>query len=110
MNDLYLSTLEYPKILHALATHTSFSAGEDRARELVPTADPEEIERRLETTSEARAFLKERPGVSVGGAHDLQPLTSDAERGKVLAPADLLDVRDTLAAARTLQGTLSRLG
>jgi DNA mismatch repair protein MutS2 len=109
VNKRHLSTLEYPKILHTLSTHTSFSAGQEKALALEPTSNFEEIERRLETTSEARALLEDRPGTSVGGAHDVRPLTADAERGKVLPPGDLLDVRDTLVAGRTLYRMLNRL-
>jgi DNA mismatch repair protein MutS2 len=109
VRNKHLSTLEYPKILHALATHTSFSAGEEKALALEPTSDRIEIEHRLETTSEARTLLEERPGTSIGGAHDVRPLALAAERGIVISPTDLLDVRDTLAAGRTLHRTLSRL-
>lgn len=109
MNKKHLSTLEYPKILHVLSTHTSFSAGREVALALEPTSDYGEIERGLETTAEARTLLRERPGTSVGGAHDVRPLTGDARRGKVLPARDLLDMRDTLAAGRRLHRTLSRL-
>ncbi len=109
MNDKHLSTLEYPKILQLLSTHTSFSAGREKVLALRPTSDFGEIQSRLATTSEARVLLRERPGTSVGGAHDVRPLTADARRGKILAAGDLLDVRDTLAAGRRLQRTLSRL-
>jgi DNA mismatch repair protein MutS2 len=108
VNKKHLSTLEYPKILHTLSTHTSFSAGREKALKLQPTSDFEQIEQGLETTSEARALLDDRPGTSVGGAHDVRPLTADAERGKVLPPGDLLDVRDTLVAGRTLYRVLNR--
>lgn len=106
LNKRHLATLEYPKILQGLASHTSFSAGRDRSLALAPTSETEEIERRLETTSEARILLEERPSTSVGGAHDVRPLTVDAKRGKVLPTTDLLDVRDTLSAGRRLQRTL----
>jgi len=109
VNKKHLSTLEYPKILHILSTHTSFSAGREAALALEPTSDYGEIERGLETTAEARTLLRERPGTSVGGAHDVRPLTADARRGKVLPARDLLDMRDTLAAGRWLHRTLSRL-
>jgi DNA mismatch repair protein MutS2 len=95
--------------LHTLSAHTSFSAGREKALALEPTSDHEEIERRLETTREARALFDDRPGTSVGAAHDVRPLAADAERGKVLPPGDLLDVRDTLAASRGLYRTLNRL-
>ncbi|MGD9030657.1 MAG: endonuclease MutS2 [Anaerolineae bacterium] len=109
MKDKHLSTLEYPKIVDALASHASFSAGEQRALALEPTSDPAEIRHRLETTSEARALLDDRPGTSIGGAHDVRSLAAAAERGVVLSPTDLLDVRDTLTAGRRLHRTLSRL-
>jgi DNA mismatch repair protein MutS2 len=109
VRNKHLATLEYPRILHALASHTSFSAGREKALALEPTSDLAEIEHRLETTSEARTLLDERPGTSIGGAHDVRSLAVAAERGIVLAPTDMLDVRDTLAAGRTLHRTLSRL-
>ncbi|MGD8967478.1 MAG: endonuclease MutS2 [Anaerolineae bacterium] len=109
MSNKHLSTLEYPKILHALATHTSFSAGEKKALALEPTSDLTEMKHRLETTSEARSLLDDRPGTSIGGAHEVRPLTAAAERGVALPPTDLLDVRDTLVAGRTLHRTLTRL-
>jgi len=109
VNRRHLSTLEYPKILHTLSTYTSFSAGEEKALALKPTSDRSEIESRLETTAEARLLLDEEPGTSIGGAHDVRPLTADAERGMVLPSADLLDVRDTLVAGRRLQRSLGRM-
>ncbi len=109
MNKKHLSTLEYPKILHKLATYTSFSAGREKVLALEPATDPAEIAHRLETTREARDLMEEEPAISVGGAHDVRPLLSNARRGQVLSPSDLLDVRDTLASGRRLQRSLSRL-
>jgi DNA mismatch repair protein MutS2 len=109
VNKRHLSTLEYPKILQELATHASFSAGREKALALQPTTDPAEIKHRLETTSEARVLLEERPATSVGGAHDVRPLVAEAKRGQILAPQDLLNVRDTLDAGRRLQRALRRL-
>ena len=109
MNTRHLSTLEFPKVLSRLAVHASFSAGEERARALTPTTDLQEIRRGIETTSEARALLNAKPDTTIGGAHDVRPLVRAAQRGAVLPPPDLLDVRDTLVAARALHRTLSRL-
>jgi len=110
VNDKHLATLEFPKILDRLATHTGFSAGAERARALMPATSLQEIRRRLETTSEARTLLDVRPATSLGGAHDIRPLATAAQRGAVLPPSELLDVRDTLVAARSLHRTLTRLG
>lgn len=109
MNPKHLSTLEFPKVLDHLAAHASFSAGQDLARALTPATDLQEIRWRLETTSEARTLLEVKPDISLGGAHDVRPLAQATQRGMVLPPPDLLDVRDTLVAARTLHRSLSRL-
>jgi DNA mismatch repair protein MutS2 len=109
VNPKHLSTLEFPKVLAHLATYTSFSAGEDKALSLTPATDLQEIRRRLEITSEARKLLEVRPETTLGGAHDIRPMTKTAERGAVLSPSELLDARDTLIAARSLHRTLSRM-
>lgn len=109
MHAKHLSTLEFPKVLARLATYASFSAGEEEARSLTPATDLREIRWRMETTSEARALLNAKPDTTLGGARDVRPLVEAAHRGAVLSPSDLLDVRDTLVAARSLHRTLSRL-
>ena len=109
MNGKHLSTLELPKVLNRLSTYASFSAGEEQARVLTPVADVDEIRWRLEATTEARALLDAKPESTIGGAHDVRPLAEATQRGAVLPPPDLLDVRDTLVAARTLYRTLTRL-
>ena len=109
MNAKHLATLEFPKVLARLAAYASFSAGEEHVRALTPATDLQEIRQRLETTSEARTLLDVKPDTSLGGAHDIRPLAKAAQRGAVLPPPELLDVRDTLVAARILHRTLSRL-
>jgi len=92
-----------------LATYASFSVGEEKAHALTPATRLQEIRQRLETTSEARTLLDAKPDTTLGGAHDVRPLAKAAQRGAVLPPSELLDVRDTLISARTLHRTLSRL-
>lgn len=109
MNPKHLATLEFPKVLDRLAAYASFSAGEEKARALVPVSNEREIRRRLETTGEARALLDAKPGITLGGARDVRPTVDSTCRGVVLSPPELLDVRDTLIAARTLQRALTAL-
>ncbi len=109
MNAKHLATLEFPKVLARLATYTSFSAGEEQARALTPATSLQEIRWRLETTGEARTLLDSKPDATLGGAHDIRPLAKAAQRGATLPPPELLDVRDTLVAARNLHRTLTRL-
>ncbi len=109
MNAKHLVTLELPKVLARLATYASFSAGGEKARALMPATHIQEIRQRLETTSEARTLLDAKPNTTLGSAHDVRPLVMAARRGAMLPPSELLDVRDTLVAARNLHRTLTRL-
>lgn len=109
MDTRHLSTLEFPQVLARLAAFTSFSAGETLARALTSETRPREIRWLLETTSEARALLEANPEVGLGGVHDVRPQVEATQRGATLPPPELLDVRDTLVAARNLHRTLTRL-
>jgi DNA mismatch repair protein MutS2 len=109
VNLKHLSTLEFPKVLDHLATYASFSAGEEKIRALAPATDLREIRWRLETTSEARTLLDVKSNTTLGGTHDIRPLAEVAQRGAVLQPTELLDVCDTLVAARTLHRVLTKL-
>jgi DNA mismatch repair protein MutS2 len=104
----HLATLEFPKVLARLATYASFSAGEEKARSLTPVTSPQEIHQRLEITGEARVLLDSQPDITLGGTHDVRPLVEAAQRRATLPPPELLDVRDTLVAARNLHRALSR--
>ena len=110
MEAKYLHTLEYPKILERLAAYTSFSAGRELALALQPSTDAAEVKRRQRETSEARALEDTRSDISLGGARDVRPLLRRADLGATLLPADLLEIRSTLVAARTLKRIIARLG
>jgi DNA mismatch repair protein MutS2 len=110
MDDKTLTILEFPKILERLAGYCSFSASAEKARLLRPTADPYEASHRQKITSEAVQFLVTHADVSIGGARDVRDPVDLALHGGVLSPNELLDVKQTLVAARTLARTFERLG
>ncbi len=101
-------TLELPKILERLAAHASFSAGAEKARTLAPSTDPAEIRERLATTTEARRFLSLYSLTDLGGARDVRPMVEAVRREAILAPTDLLDIAQTLQAARRLRQAVTR--
>jgi DNA mismatch repair protein MutS2 len=109
MNDKYFRTLEFDKILNRLAAHTAFSASEELARSLSPSKKAEEITARQGETTEALQLLDQHSEMGIGGARDLRPLTRNARIGAVLTPLDLLEVRQTLTAARALRRSITRL-
>ncbi len=109
MNSRYLHVLEFDKIRARLAAHAAFSASEELARDLMPATDAEEIAQRQGETTEARALLDQHSEMGVGGARDVRPLTKNARIGALLSPIDLLEIRQTLLAARSLRRALGRL-
>ncbi|MFQ5614040.1 MAG: endonuclease MutS2 [Anaerolineae bacterium] len=108
-DDRHLKTLEFPKILERLARHAMFSAGKDLARNLTPTPYLSEARTRQAETREARYLLDLKPDAGLGGARDVRPLVEQARRGFALPPQDLLNIRQTLVAARSLRRTVARL-
>ncbi len=109
MNAKALHVLEFDKILHRLAEHTSFSAGRELALGTLPTDDISLARQWLAETSEARRLLGEHSDVHLGGVHDVRPMLPLAERGAVLLAGDLLEIRSTLLRARALRNLLTRL-
>lgn len=109
MNQKTIHVLELPKILERLAGFTTFSASAELARELWPTTDLEEAETWQRETAEARALFANQVSVSVGGARDVREPAINAQRGILIEPNVLLDIRTTLRRATTLKRTLGRM-
>lgn len=109
ISDKSLHVLELNKILDRLAKHTSFSAGAELARELLPSTDLEEARNWQRETAEARTLFAERVNISLGGARDVRDVAIGAQRGILIDAHTLLDVRYTLRRATTLRRTLGRM-
>jgi len=108
MDEKTLVTLEYPKILDCLAEYASFGVSAEMARALRPTRSMDEARLRLAFTTEARRLLEVYDDFSIGGARDIRAQVDLARRAGVLDATDLLDVKNTLIAARTVARTLER--
>lgn len=110
MDAKTLHTLEFRKVLERLAGYCAFAASIEKANNLRPTNTIDEAQRRLAETSEAVQMLVTRPDLTIGGARDIRQAVDLAAHGGVLAPTELLDIKSTLVAARTLVRTFERLG
>lgn len=108
MDEKTLITLEYPKILERLAAYAAFSLSGELARALRPTSDLDEALFRLSLTSEARRLLSVYDDFTIGGARDVRQQVDLASRAGVLEGSELLDVKNTLIAARDVNRTLER--
>ena len=96
-------TLELGAVLERLASHAAFSASKEAARDLHPSRDLDEILKRQMGTREARLLLSVNADLSIGGARDVRPEVEAAQRGGMLEPHQLLDIKYTLIAARTIR-------
>ncbi|MCX7623134.1 MAG: endonuclease MutS2 [Thermomicrobium sp.] len=102
MSDL-LRLLEFDKVCEMLAAHCQYSVAQERARELAPVGDREQVAYLLQVTREAVQVLTERPGFSVGGFRDLRPVVDRARYGIALSGSDLRLVLDTIEAGQALR-------
>jgi DNA mismatch repair protein MutS2 len=109
MQQKHLNTLEFPKIRERLSQYTMFSASQKLALALQPTSYLTEVQVRQDETTEAYQLLAVKPNIGIGGARDVRPLVARAQRGAVLTTLELLEIRQTLIAARNLQRTIIRL-
>ena len=107
MDGRSIALLEFPQVRERLAGHTSFPPGRRLAEAIEPSADAVIVARGLDETDQARALLSERPGVGVGGAHDIGPWIDRATRGGRLDPAHFLEIADTIDAATRLRTALA---
>src|SRR5437588_2017285 len=104
-----IETLEFVAVRDMLARHASFSAGKELALALEPTPILEEARRRQATTQEALKLPGLRPGLHLGGVHDIRPAAERAKVGGSLGAAELLDIASTVRAARAWRRGLAPL-
>ena len=97
------------KVLARLARVCDYSLARERAEALQPETAVPPVRRLLTETTEARALLASIPEIGVGGARDVRAPVRLAALGVTLNPAQLLDIKDTAAASRSLRRTLVRL-
>ncbi|MDX2077534.1 MAG: endonuclease MutS2 [bacterium] len=104
-----LQTLELDKILDKLTTYTHFTGGADLVRQLFPTTDLGEAQLWQKETTEARLLLENKTNVTLGGVRDVRDIAIAAQRGVVIDPPILQDIRNTLRRGMTIKRTLGRM-
>ncbi len=97
-----LLTLEYDKILSLLMEQTDCDGARERASQLLPSSDLDEVRERLSLTEQARLLIGRKGSPSVYGVKDVLPSLQRAEKGASLSPKELLRVATVLRAARGL--------
>src|SRR5262245_15400876 len=104
-----LETLEFARVLEAIAAGARSEAGRQAVLALRPAPGPDEAEERLETLTELSAMVAEAGRRPVGDTPLLaRALSAAAPEGAALEPGRLAEVRDVLSAATQVHVYLGR--
>ena len=106
MNERNLRVLEFNKILDMLAELCSTEPGQEAARALTPSGDPDTVRLWQAQTDEASAVFAYTGGNPMAHFTDVRPYLKLAKAGATLAPKALLQVADALKAARVVRNAL----
>lgn len=106
MNQRSLRVLEYTNIIKSLKEKCTSTLGREKVEELCPISDFNKILNWQKETSEAQSILIHRGNIPLGGIHDVSQYIRRTEIGSYLDPAQLLQLKETLAVARRLKSIL----
>jgi DNA mismatch repair protein MutS2 len=109
ISEKTLVTLEFNKILEQIAQLTSFSAGAELARELQPSVDLDEARTWQRETAEVVDMLNQQNVYNLRGARDVREVSLNAQRGVLIEPNVLLDIRYTLKRGTVLKRNMAKL-
>ncbi len=106
MNEKTLRVLEYKKIIGLLAKHTVSNLGKEIALDLKPSKNIYQVKEWLQETSEAVDILLKKGSVPLQGIYDIRMAVDKSVKGFILENKELLNISDTLAAARKIKDYL----
>ncbi|ANS73633.1 recombination and DNA strand exchange inhibitor protein [Paenibacillus yonginensis] len=109
MNPKVLKTMEYHKIIDALAHFTGTELGRDLAKELEPSIDLDHVKRLLQATDEAFKVDRLKGAPPFGGIVNMMPAAKRARIGGTLSPHELHGIASTLFGARRVRRHLAAL-
>jgi DNA mismatch repair protein MutS2 len=107
MTPRALRVLGFPAVRERLAALCVSPLGRERAIALEPSPWLDEVARRQQLTTEARALADGPGGLPLRGIRDIRPSVHRAGIGGSLTAPELLEIRDTLAVGRALKGFLA---
>ncbi|KUO59239.1 MAG: hypothetical protein APF84_09920 [Gracilibacter sp. BRH_c7a] len=105
-SEKVLTKLEYDKVREKLRSHCILPAAKEIAEGLLPDSDLRTVKALLRETDEARVLLRLNPLFSVRGTKDIRAYLDRCDRGGILNPEELLEVRDTVKTARQIRNTI----
>lgn len=98
-----LNTLELPRVLEMLSAQAVCQQAKEEAENLRPTAEPAELQRRLDETSAAKQMMVIKGSPSFSGLKDVRSSLQRADLGGSLNTIELLDIAGVLRCARLVR-------
>lgn len=108
MNNRCLRILEYNKVKERLSNFCQSELGKEKAKELLPFNEIEPIEQALSQTNEAIQLTVKKGMPPLFGIYNLKDVVSLAMKGGILNPKNLLQISDSLRAARQMKEYLNQ--
>src|SRR6476620_12294132 len=109
MHQKALKTLEFTKIKEQLISYATSSIGKEKALQLAPSTDFEEVVRWQEETDESAKVLRLKGHVPLGGIFDIRPHAKRAQIGGMLSPIELMEIASTIRASKILRQFLENV-
>ena len=109
MDAKSIAVLEFPKIIDRLAGLCGSPGGRALARELRPSANHDEVQRRQAATGEARALSRIKPHFRMGQAPEIDRSLLAASRSAVLPTPEILEIATLLGTARHTRNQIAPL-
>jgi DNA mismatch repair protein MutS2 len=109
MSRTAIDLLEFDRVLQMLGDRCHYSVSSERALQLGPVSDTDQVRYLIDVTSEAVQLLTDHVDFSVGGVRDIREALELADRGVMLTPQDLRDVLDTLQSSRNCRRSFGQI-
>ncbi len=109
MEERALNVLEYDQVVRSLVEQANTTIGKEKAAQVKPMTDIDEIAYNQQITTEARRVIQGQTELSMGGIKDVRQSLKRAKIGASLEAEGLLDMADTLAAGRRIKKTFQAL-
>ena len=103
MNSKILTLLEFNKILALLRGQAGSGLAKERISQLEPMTNMRMAKDALTETTEAVSVIVHKGSIPVGEIGDISSIVSMARRGRCLSMRELLQVRASIAASRTVK-------
>lgn len=103
MNEKYLKTLEYDKVIHKLSTYCKTYIGKELSETLLPECNKYKVETSLEVTSEAVSLLLRKGSLPISDIPDISISIKNLESSNILSITSLLNIARFLKISREIK-------